>query len=124
MKTLAMKRLAAVTYGAALAAGIALALASASAPVLAQSPGEPGSVCLEPNQIRSTQVKDDKTIIFQMRNGDVWENTLVARCPGLKAFGQGIAQMVTNNRICSFQQRFVSAITGQFCRMGSFTRVK
>lgn len=119
-----MKTLAIMAYGAALAAGVAMTLATATAPVLAQSPGEPGSVCLEPSKIHFTRVKDDKTIIFQMRNGDVWENTLVARCPGLKAFNQGFAQMVTTNRICSFQQRFVSIITGQFCRMGAFTRVK
>ncbi len=118
-----MKTIAIMAYGAALAAGVAVALASATVPVQAQSGGSPSSVCLDPQQIRSTQIKDNKTILFQMRNGDVWTNTLVAECPGLKS-GQSISQMVTTNRICSFRQSFSSNFSGAMCRLGAFTRVQ
>lgn len=118
-----MKTMAIVAYGAALAAGVIVALASATAPVQAQSGGGPGSVCLDPQQIRFTQIKDNKTILFQMRNGDVWTNTLVAECPGLKS-GQSMTQMVTTNRICAFRQSFSSNFSGAMCRLGAFTRVQ
>jgi hypothetical protein len=121
---LSMKTLAIVTYSAALAAGISLALVSAIKPVRAQNPGEP-SVCLEPMQIRSTEAKDEKTIIFRMRNGEVWSNTLVARCPGLKSINGGWTQQVTFiNRICSYRQRIFLNVIGQSCRLGAFTRVQ
>jgi hypothetical protein len=111
-----------MAYGAALAAGVAVALASATMPVQAQS-GAAQGVCLDPQQIRSTQIKDNRTILFQMRNGDVWTNTLVAECPGLKS-GQSISQMVTTNRICAFRQSFSSNFSGAMCRLGAFTRVQ
>lgn len=120
-----MKTLAILAYGVVLAAGVGATLATAKAP----EPAPPADqkreqVCLQPALIQSTQVKDNRTIIFRMRNGDVWENRLVANCPGLKSPNLFWTQVVPQNRICSFRQPITLQLTGQVCWLGAFTLVK
>jgi hypothetical protein len=118
-----MKNSANFAFGLALVAGSVLALVS-TAPVSAQNEQNPNNVCLNPADIKFTQTKDAKTIVFQMRDGTVWQNTLAASCPSLIAHGSAWTQTVRGDRICSNQQEITLIETGNVCRLGAFTRVK
>ena len=107
--------------GAALASCV-VAL-SAVVPVQAQNtaPQASGIVCLDPQDIKGTQAKDSRTILFHMRDGTTWRNTLVAPCPSLMSQNSW-TQRVHNDRICANQQQITIAQTGEVCRLGAFTR--
>jgi len=55
--------------------------------------------CINTSRIRNTHVVDDKTILFYMRGGDVYRNTLRFDCPGLKRENR-FSYRVTANRLC------------------------
>jgi hypothetical protein len=44
-----------------------------------------GSVCLQLSEIDHTEVLDDQTLLFHMKDQAVWENLLPEKCDGLKA---------------------------------------
>src|SRR6185503_3526590 len=71
-----------VFYGMALLAGSAVFVAlSTPLPVQAQAPGR--NVCLNVIDIQNTKPTDIRTIIYTMKNGDVWRNDLATPCPDL-----------------------------------------
>ena len=85
-----------------------------------------GSVCLQTYQIDHTTIPDDNTILFHMKGGRIWKNTLNYRCPDLKF--QGAFQYSTDiNEICSNLQtiRVIEQGGGPFlgatCQLGEFT---
>ncbi|MEP3225652.1 MAG: hypothetical protein ABJO01_06735 [Parasphingorhabdus sp.] len=61
--------------------------------------GEP-KTCIRRNFIRSTNVIDDRTIDFKMRNGDIFRNALPNRCPGL-GFEEAFSYRTSTNRLCN-----------------------
>ena len=109
-------------------AAIAVALAGLSAipaagPVAAQD--QPRRVCLNSTDIRNTHAVDSRTILFTMRNGDVWRNTLAAPCPSLVSQGAGSFTEVSHTDfICAETQHITVAVSGAVCRLGAFDRVK
>jgi hypothetical protein len=124
MEVFAMKNSVNFVFGLALVAGSGLAFV-ATAPVQAENNNpNPNTVCLVPDEIKFTQTKDAKTILFTMRDGTVWQNTLAASCPSLTAHGSAWSHDVRANRICANQQQITLLETGQVCRLGTFTRVK
>lgn len=74
-----------LTRTLARAAAIVAALGAVALPAMAQAPAaKPKPVCLMTNNIMRTSIQDDQHILFYMNNGEVWQNTLVDRCPGLR----------------------------------------
>ena len=61
--------------------------------------GEPKS-CVRRSQIRSTDVIDDSTIDFKMRNGKIFRNELPNRCGGL-GFEEAFSYRTSTNDLCS-----------------------
>jgi hypothetical protein len=118
-----MKKSAAFMAVPALTAGCVLALVT-MAPVKAQNDSNPNTVCLSTDEIKFTQTKDAKTILFQMRDGSVWQNTLAQACPSLIAHGSAWTQTVHGDRICANKQQITVIQTGNVCRLGIFTKVK
>lgn len=97
-----MKLLVPVLIGAALtAAGAAYAgeKRSKDDKYAIESVGEPKS-CIMRSQIRSTNVIDDRTIDFKMRNGDIYRNTLPNKCGGL-GFEEAFSYRTSTNRLCN-----------------------
>lgn len=79
-----------------------------------------GPACLEASLVDSTGVIDDRTILFHMRNGTVWKNTLRQSCPNLK-FRQGFSQVVRSGEICANKQIISVLGTKNTCQLGDFT---
>jgi len=107
-------------FGSAIIAASTLVL-SAAMPVQAQNaPG--GNVCLNVTEIKSTQAIDKRTILYRMRDGKVWRNTLVADCPTLVGFSNGaFVQVAHTDFICANSQH-IKTTSGNVCRLGAFTR--
>jgi len=100
-------------------AGAALVLA-ASAAVGVQAPAPPGaSVCLNVRNVQRTEVQDDRTILFHMRDGKVWQNRLRQLCPMLKT--SPWTQVLHSDQICANQQFIHVTQTGNTCSLGDFT---
>jgi hypothetical protein len=100
-------------------------LLSAAIPVQAQNEpsGPSNTVCLDPQFIQNTQAVNARTILFKMKNGEVWRNDLARPCPDLVNTGSGFTHLVHVNRICANVQEFEVNATGMVCRLGPFTKV-
>jgi len=117
-----MKNVRGVFYGLAMLAGSVLVLAcSTPGPVSAQAPGP--AVCLNVTEILTTHPTDMRTIIYRMRNGDVWRNDLAYPCPDLVNFSAGGYTQVTHTDWICANQHTITTQTGSVCRLGRFTRV-
>lgn len=100
-----------------LAAGAALAQGSADK-AAAASTHHDHSVCLWSRMIDHTKVVDTRTILFYMRNGKIWKNTLQSACPDLKYFGYVMVQR--DSQICSNMQPITVIQTHEPCMLGTF----
>jgi hypothetical protein len=107
-------------FGSAFFAMSTLALFSAI-PVQAQN--APGNVCLNVTEIRNTQAVDRRTILYKMRDGKVWRNTLAADCPTLVGFSSGGFTQVTHTDFICANSQMIKTQSGNVCRLGEFTRV-
>jgi|SRR5215510_8081078 len=110
-------------YGLSLLAGSALVVAlSMAVPVQAQAPGR--NVCLNVIDIKTTHPTDIRTIIYTMKNGDVWRNDLATPCPDLIHHSAGGYSQVSpiGGWICANSQT-ITTQSGQVCRLGEFTRL-
>jgi hypothetical protein len=107
------------------AAFVAPMLAAAVTPAVRAQTAQPdpNNVCLNTDDIRGTQAVNARTILFHMRDGTVWRNTLAAPCPQMMSHTSGFAQTVHGDRICSNNQTFTILDTGNVCRLGTFSRV-
>jgi hypothetical protein len=81
--------------------------------------------CISNTRIRTTEILDDRTILFYLRGGRVYRNFLDQECPGLERSGRFITQTQTS-RLCDtdnltvldqFGSRFDPGFT---CRLGEF----
>ena len=90
--------------------------------------GEPKSCVLRSN-IRSTDVIDDQTIDFIMRNGDIYRNKLPSRCSGL-GFEEAFSYRTSTNRLCNVDIiRVLDQTGGQLqtrgaCGLGRFQKIE
>ena len=90
--------------------------------------GEPKS-CITRSSIRSTDVIDDQTIDFEMRNGDIYRNKLPNKCGGL-GFEEAFSYKTSTNRLCSVDIIHVlSQSGGQLdtrgaCGLGKFQQIE
>lgn len=97
-------------------------MALVTAPALAQpaSVSSSGNVCLRTIQIDHTETPDTKTILFFMKNGTVWKNTLRSDCIGLRQNGF-IYEPTPPNQVCGNFQTIRAIQTGSVCVLGPFT---
>jgi hypothetical protein len=90
--------------------------------------GEPEN-CITRSNIRSTDVIDDQTIDFKMRNGDIYRNSLPHRCSGL-GFEESFSYKTSTNQLCSVDIIHVLAQTGGrldtrgACGLGKFQKIE
>ncbi len=85
------------------------------------------SVCIRAYNIDHTEIPDDSTILFHMRDHKIWKNTLIDRCVGLRLATRGFTYSPTNpgtDEICSNLQTIRVNETGQTCLLGAFTPVE
>jgi hypothetical protein len=102
-------------------APLALTMAlAAPALAFAAEPRNPGDVCLDAGHIDHTVVVDDRTILFYMRGGKVWQNTLREACPSLK-FERAFSEEIRGDVVCSNRQIIRVLHTGAACSLGAFT---
>jgi hypothetical protein len=93
----------------------------AGAPARADSTtAKSNDVCLDAGHVDHTAVVDDQTILFYMRGGKIWKNTLRQKCPSLK-FEQGFSEDILSDEICSNRQMIRVLQTGASCSLGAFT---
>lgn len=65
------------------------------------------SSCITVSQIQRSEVLDDSTILFHMRNGRIKKATLAFGCPSLK-FYDSFSYRVYSNRLCARTDVIVS----------------
>lgn len=76
-------------------------------------------VCLNTQNIDHTQTPDNRTILFYMRGGKIWKNTLLNECMGLTF--DGFAYVATPpSQICGNMQTIRVIRTGTVCMLGPF----
>lgn len=77
-------------------------------------------VCLQAYRIDHTTVVNPSTILFHMKNGTVWRNTLQEPCPGLQ--WHGFAYVLRGeDAVCDNQVPIRVVESGQVCALGRFT---
>ena len=101
-------------------AGAALVLA-ASAPAEVPAPPAQSSLCINSRNIQRTEVQDDQTILFHMRDGRVWQNKLRRVCPMLKT--SPFTQVLHSDQVCANQQFIHVTQTRDTCALGDFTLI-
>ncbi len=101
-------------------AGAALVLA-VSAPAEVPAPPAQSSLCISARNIQRTEVRDDQTILFHMRDGKVLQNRLRRICPMLKT--SPYTQVLHSDLVCANQQFIHVTQTGDTCALGDFTSV-
>lgn len=90
--------------------------------------GEPKS-CVRRSDIRSTDIVDDRTIDFKMRNGDIYRNSLPHRCGGLR-FEEAFSYKTSVNQLCHVDIIRVLDTTGgridtrEACGLGKFQKIE
>ncbi len=102
-------------------AAIALPLIATAA---AAPPAPP--ICLSTIRIDHTDVPDDSTILFTMRDGSVYRNHLPSRCTGLSLDTRGFtyAPIPGSDEICSSLVTIRLNTTGAVCILGAFEKIK
>jgi hypothetical protein len=102
---------------------LAAVLFVASMPASAQPAApRPANVCINARDIQRTETPDDRTILFHMRGGKIWRNTLRSACPMLK-ISPFTEVLNSGDLICANQQFIRLNLTGDQCVLGDFTPV-
>jgi hypothetical protein len=83
-------------------------------------PVKGNDLCLDIDHVDHTVVVDDQTILYYMRGGKIWKNTLKRQCSSLK-FEQGFVEDIRGGEICSNRQMIRVIQTGALCSLGAFT---
>lgn len=108
--------------GALLTAGLAPALAQDAADEIIDRAPER---CIVLNRVDDSEVIDDRTLIFHMRDGGIYLNHLSRECPGLKR-EERFMYSPTNNRLCDIdtvtvlEQGGFGMTRGFTCMLGQF----
>ncbi len=83
-------------------------------------------VCIPTSEIHHTEIPDDSTILFHMKGGKIWKNSLNFPCFNLK-FQGGFQYTTDYDEICANQQSIrvlqpgVGRRLGAACTLGEFT---
>ena len=90
--------------------------------------GEPVD-CINPRLIRSTHVRDDQTIDFEMNGNTIYRNTLPYKCSSL-GFEERFAYKLSTSQLCSVDiitvlQSFGGGLSqGPSCGLGKFQKME
>ncbi|RXR30932.1 hypothetical protein [Sphingobium fluviale] len=90
--------------------------------------GEPID-CINPRLIRSTHVRDDQTIDFEMNGNTIYRNTLPYKCSGL-GFEERFSYKLSTSQLCSVDiitvlQSFGGGLSqGPSCGLGKFQKME
>jgi hypothetical protein len=104
---------------AALAFVLALSCVSATG---AFSQTAAGNTCIRTTLIDHTKAPDDRTIIFAMKNGAVYQSTLPTICPQLSF--NGFSYVATPpDQICGNLQSIRVIRTGSVCLLGPLVQI-
>ena len=113
-------------FGCAALLGLAGCATNSSAPSRTASQASTKNVCLQTYLIDHTEVPDDSTILFHMKGGKIWKNSLPFPCSDLK-FQGGFQYTTDIDEICSNLQT-IRVIEqgggprlGAVCQLGEFT---
>ena len=107
-----------ILMGAAL---LALAGCSDDAPVVSNDSGPAGNgVCLQTSQIDHTDIVNESAIVFFMKDGKAFMNTMRIPCSSLK-MEDGFAYTTDAAEVCSNSQTIRVKNSGNFCELGQFT---
>ncbi|HWA88930.1 MAG TPA: hypothetical protein VG889_02770 [Rhizomicrobium sp.] len=87
----------------------------------AVAPAMAAPICLQSYLIDHTSVKDANTILFHMKNGTVYSNTLKNSCPGLNFHGFVMNIGGGNGQVCDNQQSITVLESHETCMMGAFS---
>jgi hypothetical protein len=109
MKTIALPLAAA----ALLAASTAIAAAQEAGTEVAGR-----HVCLWTYNIDHTHVVNPRTVLFYMKNGNVYRNDLKGPCPGLEF--HGFSYVTRSDEICGPEIGIRVIRTGEACSLGEF----
>ena len=80
--------------------------------------------CVTTSTLRNTAVLDDQTILFQLRDGSVWKNTLDFSCPSL-GFHESFSYVSHGMQLCDLDTIKVFeplGTSGASCGLGKFER--
>ena len=91
-------------------------------------PTGPPVDCLPLTSIGETHVRDGRTIDFELRNGNVYRNTLPHQCPGL-GFDESFSYETSLSQLCSLDIITVLHRTGGIrrgasCGLGKFQPIE
>lgn len=89
-------------------------------PPTAEANSGGNGICVQTQFIDHTDVLDDSTIIFHMKGGIAWKNTLRFACTSLKNEG-GFAFVTDFPEVCSNGQTIRVLRSGILCELGQFT---
>jgi hypothetical protein len=124
-------RKAATASSRARAALLSLAVGTAAAAVTGIASADDGGDvrrCVPLSAIDRTEVVDNDTVLFHMRNGDVYRNVLRHECPTLKnrdqfAYRVNAAQLCSSDLITVLDRNAFGFRPGPSCSLGSFEAV-
>jgi hypothetical protein len=97
------------------------ALAAAGLAACVALPAQAARVCLQTILIDHTSVKDPNTVLFYLKNGQVWRNTLQAPCPSITMHGFEMSVRTGADKVCSNEMTIHTLVTHQTCSLGEFT---
>ena len=107
-----------------------LSLAFGAAAVSGAANADDGDLqrCIALSRIDRTEIVDNGTVLFHMRNGEVYRNVLPHECPTLKsrdqfAYRVNAAQLCRSDVITVLDRNVLGFVPGPSCTLGSFQSV-
>lgn len=94
-------------------------------PLAAHAAPDARDTCINDRNIDHTEIINDTTILFHMRDHRIWKNTLPVRCFGLKNEPGGFTYMPTasgTEDLCSNQVTIKLNTLQSICQLGNFTK--
>lgn len=88
--------------------------------VLAAVPASAANRCIEIRDIKSSESKDGRTMVFKMKDGTTLVNHLQGYCPDLKFTGFAWQMPSSDTHACERQSTFRVLQSGQICTLGAF----
>ena len=107
------------------AACLVLSLSPFAAALADDPPEEGGERCVNMRTVSRTEIIDDQTILFYMRDGEIYRNYLPHRCSGL-AREERFSYRTTVSRLCDIDtitvlyNQGVGLSSGASCGLGRF----
>ena len=109
------------TVSPALLAGLAVVtIAGMARSAPPEAPAKANEICLLASRIDHTHAPNDHELLFYMKSGKVWRNTLQRRCHGLERFN-AIRWDIRGDTICAGKQAFTIIANRNTCVLGAFT---